>query len=112
MTALDAPRGRPELSWRKPWWLVVLGLMLGFGLVQEQSKIKVNHYLQVGDAEQFWDQNAQERESWWQASAPVGRHNFYVSRATWTVFHSFSRGQLVAFKWGLSGLILLVFFHP
>ena len=110
MTALEAPHGKPELSWRKPWWLVVLGLMLGFGLVQEQSKIKVNHYLQVGDAEQFWDQDAQERESWWQASAPAGRQNFYVSRETWTVFHSFSRGQLVAFKWGLSGLILLVFF--
>ena len=110
MTTLSAPHGKLELSWRKPWWLLVLGLMLGFGLVQEQSKIKVNHYLQVGDAEQFWDQNAQERESWWQASAPVGQYNFYVSRETWTVFHSFSRGQL-GVQVGTLG-VDYSFFHP
>jgi len=101
---------RPSLSLRKPWWLLVLGAMLGFGLVQEQSKIKVNHYLKVGDAVQFWSDDATARAIWWQAHAPVGRHNFYVSRDTWSVFHHWSRKQLVQFKWGLSAGILMIFF--
>ena len=100
----------PVFSWRRPWWLVVLGAMLGFGLLQEQSKIKVNHYLRVGDAQQFWDDDAPTRTTWWDTHAPVGRHNFYVSRATWPFFHSLTRSQLVAFKWGLSAAILLLFF--
>ena len=84
--------------------------MLGFGLLQEQSKIKVNHYLRVGDAQQFWDDDVSTRTTWWDAHAPVGRHNFYVSRSTWPLFHGLTRPQLVAFKWGLSAAILLFFF--
>ena len=100
----------PVFSWRRPWWLVVLGAMLGFGLLQEQSKIKVNHYLRVGDAERFWEDDAETRTAWWEGHAPVGRHNFYVSRDTWPLFHGLTRTQLVAFKWGLSAAILLIFF--
>ena len=107
---MTSPQTQPLLNWRKPWWLVVLGAMLGFGLLQEQSKIKVNHYLRVGDVQQFWDDDAPTRATWWDAHAPVGRHNFYVSRATWPLFHGLSRAQLVAFKWGLSAAILLLFF--
>ena len=100
----------PVFSWRRPWWLVVLGAMLGFGLLQEQSKIKVNHYLRVGDAERFWEDDVETRTAWWEAHAPIGRHNFYVSRATWPLFHGLTRTQLVAFKWGFSAAILLIFF--
>jgi len=103
-------RFKPVLNWRKPWWLVVLGAMLGFGFLQEQSKIKVNHYLRVGDAQQFWNDDAPTRATWWDAHAPAGRHNFYVSRDTWPFFHGLTRAQLVAFKWGLSAAILLIFF--
>ena len=101
---------QPNMSLRKPWWVAVLLAMLGFGLMQEQSKIKVNHYLQVGDTEQFWNQEAHLRKTWWEQSAPLGRHNFYVSRETWDVFHHFDRSQLIQFKWGLSAVILLIFF--
>ena len=57
--------------------------MLAFGLVQEQAKIKVNHYMQVADDEQLWDEDAETRQAWWEEKAPVDRHNFYVSRDTW-----------------------------
>ena len=107
---MTSPTNQHLLNWRKPLWLVVLGAMLGFGLLQEKSKIKVNHYLRVGDVQQFWDDDAPTRTTWWDAHAPVGRHNFYVSRATWPLFHGLSRAQLVAFKWGLSAAILLLFF--
>ena len=104
----------PLLSWTRPWWLVVLGVMLGFGLLQEQAKIKVNHYLRVGDeAKQdmsFWRMDESERAEWWSLNSPVGRHNFYVSQDTWPWFHGMDRFELVAFKWGLSAVILLVFF--
>ena len=107
---MTSNRSKPLLNWRRPWWLVVLGAMLGFGLLQEQSKSKVNHYLRVGDAQQFWDDDAPTRTTWWDVHAPVGRQNFYVSRATWPLFHGLTRMQLVAFKWGLSAAILLIFF--
>ena len=98
------------MSLRKPWWFMVLLTMLGFGLIQEQSKIKVNHYLQVGDSEQFWNQEAHLRKMWWEQSAPLGRYNFYVSRDTWGVFHYFDRSQIIQFKWGFSAAIMLIFF--
>ena len=102
--------GDPVFSWRRPWWLLVLGVMLGFGLLQEQSKIKVNHYLRMGDAANFWDNDAENRRTWWDAHAPIGRHNFYVSRTTWSLFHGLTRQQMVAFKWGMSAAILFMFF--
>ena len=100
----------PILSTGWPWWLPVLLAMLAFGLLQEQSKVKVNHYLNVGDEAGFWEDESTEREAWWNGNAPVGRHKMYVSRQTWTFFHGLSRGELVAFKWILSGVILLIFF--
>lgn len=111
MTERPKSEGRPPmLPLRRPWWLLVLLAMLGFGLLQEQSKIKVNHYLKVGDEAQFWQNDAGSRLAWWTVHAPVGRHNFYVSRSTWNVFHGLDRGELIAFKWGLSAVILVVFF--
>ena len=110
MNAADQGLSRPNLSLRRPGWLVVLAAMLGFGLLQEQAKIKVNHYLKVGDAVDFWSSDTPDRETWWIEHAPVGRHNFYVSRSTWPVFHGLDRGEVVAFKWGLSAAVLLVFF--
>ena len=109
-SSCEASKTGPVFSWRRPWWLMVLGAMLGFGLLQEQSKIKVNHYIQVGDAARFWQDDAETRITWWEAHAPVGRHNFYVSRDTWPLFHGLNRTQVVTFKWGLSAVILLVFF--
>lgn len=110
MNAADQGVYRPNLSLRRPGWLVVLLAMLGFGLLQEQAKIKVNHYLKVGDAVDFWSMATPEREAWWIEHAPAGRHNFYVSRSTWPIFHGLDRGEVVAFKWGLSAVVLLVFF--
>lgn len=109
MTWQGSPQSRPSLPWRRPWWLAVLLAMLAFGLVQEQAKIKVNHYLQVADDEQLWDEDAETRQAWWEKKAPVDRHNFYVSRDTWPMFHGFARAQLVRFKWALSAVILLAF---
>lgn len=110
MKAADQGVSRPNLSLRRPGWLVVLSAMLGFGLLQEQAKIKVNHYLKVGDAADFWSLDTPDREAWWVGHAPAGRHNFYVSRSTWPIFHGLDRGEVVAFKWGLSAAVLLVFF--
>ena len=110
MTGRNPSPCGPILSTGRPWWALVLLAMLGFGLLQEQSKIKVNHYLKVGDEAGFWEDESSMREAWWTSHAPVGRHNFYVSRDTWPFFHGLSRGELVAFKWALSGAILLIFF--
>ena len=98
----------PILSTGRPWWLPVLLAMLAFGLLQEQSKVKVNHYLNVGDEAGFWEDESTEREAWWNGNAPVGRHKMCQSPDgpfSWSV-----TGELVAFKWILSGVILLIFF--
>ena len=110
MTHVTSTSCGPIRRTGRPWWMLVLLVMLGFGLLQEQSKIKVNHYLKVGDEAGFWEDEPSGRAAWWGVHAPVGRHNFYVSRETWSFFHGLSRGELVAFKWLLSGSILLVFF--
>ena len=66
MTWQGSPKSRPSLPWRRPWWLAVLLAMLAFGLVQEQAKIKVNHYMQVADDEHLWDEDAETRQAWWE----------------------------------------------
>ena len=34
---------KPMLPWRRPWWALVLVAMIGFGYVQEDTKVKLNH---------------------------------------------------------------------
>ena len=39
---------RPLLPRKKPWWIAVLFGMVLFGYLQEDAKIKLNHYTDVG----------------------------------------------------------------
>ena len=39
---------QPLLPRRNPWWIAVLLAMVVFGYVQEDAKIKLNHYAKVG----------------------------------------------------------------
>lgn len=94
---------------RSPWWTIVLLSMFGLGLVQEQAKIKINHYLAVATDSNLWEKEASHRKEWWDSNAPEGRHNFYVSRDTWGWFHRLSQSEMVAFKWGFSAMVLLGF---
>ena len=41
---------KPLLPRRNPWWIAVLLGMVVFGYVQEDAKIKLNHYCQGGPA--------------------------------------------------------------
>ena len=74
---------------------------VAFGLLQEQSKAKVNHYLNVGDEAGFWeDESMNGRRGGMQMHLSVGTRCMSVVRLG--PFHGLSRGELVAFKWILS----------
>lgn len=106
----------------RPWWILVLASMLGFGYVQEDSKIKLNHYLSVGDRYlDFYDFGHEEcewervcmmkkRKRWWDAYAPSCRTNSAYTRDTFEVFHGWGRTEMVRAKWGLMAAIVLCFF--
>ena len=106
----------------KPWWLAVLMLMVVFGYIQEDVKIKLNHYAQVGDhyldfysyqhLECDWEPECmyESRKDWWDRFAPMSRTSFYVTRDTFDVFHRMGPGELKRLKWGLMVAIVLGFF--
>ena len=110
------------LSWKRPWWLLVLLAMIGFGYVQEDTKVKLNHYMEVGDRyADFYDYGFEEcdwagecmaakRRDWWDGYAPLCRTNFAYSRDTFDVFHSWGRVEMQRAKWGLMVAIVLCFF--
>lgn len=112
----------PLLPWKRPWWLLVLLAMIGFGYVQEDAKIKLNHYMKVGDRySDFYDYGHEEcnwdkgcmyrmRKGWWDSLAPSCRTNFAYSRDTFEVFHRWGRVEMVRAKWGLMVAIVLGFF--
>lgn len=107
---------------RRPWWLAVLAAMVVFGYLQEDAKIKLNHYMAVGDRytdfytykfeECDWDAQCMydARKDWWDRFAPMSRNNFYVTRDTFEVFHGWGREEMTRAKWGLMAAIVLCFF--
>ena len=110
------------LPLRRPWWAVVLAAMLGFGYVQEDTKVKLNHYMAVGDRyldfydfgheECEWEEGCMlaKRKDWWNGYAPLCRTNFAYTRDTFEVFHGWGRTEMVRAKWGLMAAIVLCFF--
>ena len=112
----------PLLPWKRPWWLLVLLAMIGFGYVQEDAKIKLNHYMKVGDRySDFYDYGHEEcnwevacmlekRKEWWDGYAPFCRTSISYSRDTFEVFHRWGRVEMVRAKWGLMVAIVLGFF--
>ena len=113
---------KPMLPWKRPWWALVLAAMIGFGYVQEDTKVKLNHYMQVGDryADFYdyghedceWDRTCmiEKRKSWWEGYAPLCRANYAYTRDTYGVFHGWGRAEMVRAKWGLMVAIVLCFF--
>ena len=120
---MESGRGRsPLLPMRRPWWALVLLAMLGFGYVQEDAKIKLNHYMKVGNRYvDFYDYGleecdgdptcmAQMRGDWWDAAAPACRTNYAFTRDTYRIFHRWDGPQLLRAKWGLMVAIVPSFF--
>lgn len=113
---------QPLLPLRRPWWAGVLLAMVVFGYVQEDAKIKLNHYMKVGERyldfytykyeECDWDAQCmyQARRDWWDRFAPMSTNNFYVTRDTFDVFHHWGAEELGRAKWGLMVLIVMGFF--
>jgi len=110
------------LPLRRPWWALVLVAMIGFGYVQEDTKVKLNHYMEVGDRyadfydygfeECAWDADCMKmkRQEWWDGYAPLCRTNFAYSRDTFDVFHGWNGEEMLRAKWGLMAVIVLCFF--
>lgn len=110
------------LPLRRPWWTLVLVTMIGFGYVQEDTKVKLNHYMEVGERfsdfydfgheECEWNADCMEakRRDWWDGYAPLCRTNFAYSRETYGVFHRWDGEQMLRAKWGLMVAIVLCFF--
>ena len=117
-----ADERKPMLPWKRPWWALVLAAMIGFGYVQEDTKVKLNHYMQVGDryADFYdyghedceWDRACmiEKRKSWWEGYAPLCRTNYAYTRDTFEVFHGWGRAEMMRAKWGLMVAIVLCFF--
>ncbi len=113
---------RPLLPRKKPWWIAVLFGMVLFGYLQEDAKIKLNHYTDVGQRysdfytygfeECDWDTQCmyEARKDWWDRFAPLSENNFYVTRDTFDVFHWWGAEELLRAKWILMVAILLGFF--
>ena len=112
----------PLLPMRRPWWALVLAGMLVFGYVQEDTKVKLNHYMAVGERysdfytykfeECDWDEQCmyEARKEWWNGYAPLCRTNFAFTRDTYDVFHHWRAEEMNRAKWGLMALIVLGFF--
>ena len=112
----------PMLPWRRPWWALVLAGMLAFGYVQEDTKVKLNHYMAVGDKySDFYDFGHEDcnwdakcmvikRKEWWDNYAPLCRTNAAFTRDTFEVFHTWGREEMSRAKWGLMALIVMGFF--
>jgi len=101
---------------------LVLVAMIGFGYVQEDTKVKLNHYMSVGDRyadfydygheECEWDRACmiEKRKGWWDGYAPLCRTNVAFTRDTYEVFHGWGRAEMTRAKWGLMAVIVLCFF--
>ena len=113
---------KPLLPRQKPWWIAVLLGMVVFGYLQEDAKIKLNHYSNVGGRfddfftygfeECDWDAQCmyEVRKDWWDRLAPLSKNSFYVTRDTFDIFHWWGPEELQRAKWLLMVAILLGFF--
>jgi hypothetical protein len=102
---------KPMLPRKRPLWLLVLAVMLVFGFYQERAKIQLNHYTQVMQENPELESFSEEvRAQWWQENPQPRRIHYYIMHGTWSGFHTMSISQLRYLKWGLSLLILVVFF--
>ncbi len=107
---------------RKPWWALVLAAMVGFGYVQEDAKVKLNHYIAIGEQfTDFYDFGLEEcqgdascmyakRKGWWDDYSPLCRSSASYNRETFTMFHWWGAEQMARAKWGLMVAIVLGFF--
>ena len=98
------------------------GFKLDLAPVQEDVKIKLNHYMAVGERyldfytykyeECDWDAQCMydARKDWWDRFAPKTRNNFYVTEHTYDIFHHWGEEDMVRVKWGLMAVILMCFF--
>ncbi len=110
------------LPLRKPWWALVLAAMVGFGYVQEDAKVKLNHYIAIGEQfTDFYDFGLEEcqgdascmyakRKGWWDDYSPLCRSSASYNRETFTLFHWWGAEQMARAKWGLMVAIVLGFF--
>ena len=102
---------RPILPRKRPLWLLILSLMLVFGFYQEKAKIQLNHYMQVlQENPQLNAMSPEMRSDWWHDNPQPQRIHYYIIQGTWSVFHGLNLRQLHGLKWGVSVLILLIFF--
>ncbi|MDA1336081.1 MAG: hypothetical protein O2818_04250 [Bacteroidetes bacterium] len=102
---------KPILPWKRPYWLLVLGMMLVFGFYQERAKVQLNHYVEVlQENPELQKMPSELREKWWDINQPPKRIHYFVMTGTWNGFHHYSLIQLGRLKWALSIAILLVFF--
>ena len=102
---------KPILPRKRPLWLLILGHMLVIGFHQERAKIQLNHYMEVMRQNPVLQELPQDaRAAWWEANPQPKRIHYYIMESTWDGFHRYSLRELGWMKWGLSSLILIVFF--
>ncbi len=79
--------------------ILILILMLAFGYVQENAKVRLNSYKSFADHSMgFYD------------LSPEDRKNLTSTLLLPKVIHHFSKPSLIKVKWALSASILLIFF--
>lgn len=101
----------PILPRRRPFWLLVLVLMLVFGFYQEKAKIQLNHYIEVmKENPEMSAMSDEARAKWWESNPQPKRIHYYIMTSTWSGFHSFDLDELIWMKWMLSAGIVLIFF--
>ena len=107
---------------RRPWWVVVLLGMILFGYIQEDAKVKLNHYIAIGEQfTDFYEYGREEcegeaqcmyekRKAWWDDYSPLCRASASPNRETFSVFHWWGAQEMLRAKWVLMVLIVLGFF--
>ncbi len=100
----------PLLPLKRPWWALVIAVMLVSGFQVEQAKINLNDYLWTLETHPEWEAaGPAERAAIW-AERPARVVNHYEITEPWAVFHTMSLREIVALKWALGiGSVLLFF---
>jgi len=99
------------LPLRRPWWLAVIAAMLVFGFYQELAKINLNDYIQTLETHpELQTLNPHERAAFWSNQIETRIVQYYEIHEPWSAFHNMDMTQLLALKWSMSVLIILVFF--
>ena len=99
------------LPLRRPFWMLVLIAMLGFGFLLEGAKIHINDYLAALEAHPEWVPLPPEaRAEAWKAHVPPRVVNYYEITAPAEVFHRLDPPALWILKWTLAVVGLVLFF--